>query len=210
VAGNSNQLRFGAIGPQSVHLCVDMQRLFAERTAWKMPWMPRVLPQVIKLAAAAPDRTYFTRFVPAEDVSGAAGSWRRYYLRWEEMTLKKLGAEMIELVPELQALVPPAKLLDKRTYSPWLETELHASLKHLNVDTLIVSGGETDVCVLATVLGAVDRGYRVVIATDALCRSSDETHDALLKLYEQRYSEQVEAVTTDIICANWLGRVEGF
>jgi nicotinamidase-related amidase len=66
-----------------------------------------------------------------------------------------------------------------------------------------VSGGETDVCVLATVLGAVDRGYRVVVATDALCSSSDETHDAMMTLYHNRYGQQVETVTTDIILENW-------
>ena len=38
----------------------------------------------------------------------------------------------------------------------------------------IVSGSETDVCVLATVLDAVDMGYRVIIARDAVCSSSDE------------------------------------
>ena len=32
----------------------------------------------------------------------------------------------------------------------------------------IVSGSETDVCVLATVLDAVDMGYRVIIARDAV------------------------------------------
>ena len=42
-----------------------------------------------------------------------------------------------------------------------------------SVDTLVISGSETDVCVLSTVLGAVDRGYRVVIAIDALCSSSN-------------------------------------
>jgi nicotinamidase-related amidase len=49
---------------------------------------------------------------------------------------------------------------------------------------LIVNGGETDVCVLATVLGAIDRGYRVVVASDAICSSADETHDASLRLYQ--------------------------
>jgi hypothetical protein len=58
-------------------------------------------------------------------------------------------------------------------------------------DTLVISGGETDVFVLA-VLGAGDLGYRVVLATDALCSSSDETHDALLTSYESRFSEQIE------------------
>jgi hypothetical protein len=41
-------------------------------------------------------------------------------------------------------------------------------------------------------------------APDALCSSSDETHDALLTVYENRYSQQMEAVTTDVILKNWM------
>jgi nicotinamidase-related amidase len=38
-----------------------------------------------------------------------------------------------------------------------------ASLQERNADGLIVSGAETDVCVLSTVLDAVDLGYRVIV-----------------------------------------------
>jgi nicotinamidase-related amidase len=31
-----------------------------------------------------------------------------------------------------------------------------------DIDTLVIIGGETDECVLAAVLGAIDFGYRVV------------------------------------------------
>ncbi|TCH98405.1 cysteine hydrolase [Roseococcus sp. SYP-B2431] len=180
-----------------------MQRLFAEETDWKTPWMERVLPRARSLVAHQPGRTIFTRFVPARHPDEGQGTWKRYYRRWSSMTIEALGAEMVELVPELAAFVPPATVLDKRGYSAWHETDLHERLRHQAVDTLVVSGGETDVCVLSTVLGAVDRGYRVVIATDALCSSSDETHDASLKVYACRYREQVETATVDTIIRNW-------
>jgi nicotinamidase-related amidase len=61
-----SDLRFGPIGPQAVHLCVDMQTLFAERTDWHVPWLERVLPVVAHLAEARRERTIFTRFVPPE------------------------------------------------------------------------------------------------------------------------------------------------
>jgi len=48
--------------------------------------------------------------------------------------------------------------------------------------------------VLATVLDAVDLGYRVVLVEDALCSSSDAGHDALMTLYRTRYSEQIELI----------------
>jgi nicotinamidase-related amidase len=71
-------LRFGPVGPKAIHLCVDMQTLFAERTDWHVPWLERVLPAVTRLSEAR-RRTVFTRFVPPERPEDAAGAWRRYY-----------------------------------------------------------------------------------------------------------------------------------
>jgi nicotinamidase-related amidase len=119
------------------------------------------------------------------------------------MTISHLGREMVQLVPELKRFVPPARVIDKKVYSPWLEGNLDNLLRDTAIDTLVVSGGETDVCVLATVLGAVDRGYRVVVATDALCSSTDETHDAMMTLYQNRYGQQVETVTTETVLETW-------
>jgi nicotinamidase-related amidase len=119
------------------------------------------------------------------------------------MTLERLGPEMVDLIPDLAALVPPATIVDKHVYSPWLENDLDGLLQRRGIDTLVVSGGETDVCVLGTILGAVDRGYRIVVATDGLCSSSDEAHDASLSLYQRRYGQQVETATTDTILRHW-------
>jgi hypothetical protein len=40
-----------------------MQRMFAEGTDWKMPWLERVLPIIVAIASAHPERTIFTRFI---------------------------------------------------------------------------------------------------------------------------------------------------
>ncbi len=200
---DKNRLRFGSIGDRSLHLCVDMQRLFAENTPWRTPWMNRVVPNVLRLVQTAPEATMFTRFIPAEKVGVGQGTWKRYYERWSSMTIERLGRDMVELIPALHRFVPPAELLDKRVYSPWVETDLQERLLRRKIDTIIVSGGETDVCVLSTVLGAIDRGYRVIIATDALCSSSDETHDAQLGIYHRRYGQQVETVKTQLIINHW-------
>src|SRR5215211_7062932 len=62
------------------------------------------------------------------------------------------------------------------------------------VRTVIVSGAETDVCVLSTVLDAVNFGFRVVLVEDALCSSSDVGHDALMTMYRTRFNEQIDLV----------------
>ena len=109
--------------------------------------------------------------------------WKHYYERWGSMTIDQLGPEMIELVPDLAKFVPPARTFDKHVYSPWTGTDLHQQLRSAEIETVIITGGETDVCVLATALGAIDWGFRVILVTDALCSSADETHDAMMNVY---------------------------
>lgn len=197
------ELKHGRIEPGAVHLCVDMQLMFADDTAWKTPWMDRVRPVVAAIAREHAPATVFTRFIPAARPSEGDGAWRRYWKRWPTMTLSELGADKIGLLPELKALCPPASVFDKRTYSPWSDGALHAALQLRACGTLIVTGGETDVCVLATVLGAIDLGYRVIVVTDALCSSADETHDAVMTVYHYRYGQQVETVTTELLLDEW-------
>jgi nicotinamidase-related amidase len=200
-----DELRYGPVGAEAIHLCVDMQRMFAEDTEWKMPWLPRVLPNVVAITAAHPERTVFTRFIPARAPGHGVGMWRRYYERWSSMTIDELGGDMVDLVPSLASFAPPARTFDKYVYSPWTGSDLHSQLRSAGVDTVVVTGGETDVCVLATVLGAVDWGFRVVLVTDAICGSADETHDSMMTIYTNRFGQQVECVTTETLLASWPG-----
>src|SRR3954453_1557232 len=113
-----DELRHRAPGETAVHLCVDMQRMFAEATDWQMPWLERVLPNIVSITSVHPERTIFTRFVPVRRPGQGAGMWRHYYERWRSMTIDELGPEMIDLVPALAKFVPPARTLDKHVYSP--------------------------------------------------------------------------------------------
>lgn len=71
---------------RSVHLCVDMQRLFSADGPWPTPWMDRVLPVVAALAERNPERTVFTRFIPPEKPGQMPGVWQSYYARWRNAT----------------------------------------------------------------------------------------------------------------------------
>ncbi len=196
----ANGLRFGPLGQGWMHVCVDMQRIFAEATPWHAPWLARVLPRALQLVEVEPARTVFTRFIPPGDAEDLPGTWQRYYRRWPEMTLSRLDAGSVDLVPALARHAPPAEIVDKHVYSPWAEQGLPSLLQRKSVDTLVVSGTETEVCVLATVLGAIDRGLRVIVATDAICSSADPTHDAMLEIYHSRFGMQVETATvTEIL-----------
>ncbi|MFD2238931.1 cysteine hydrolase family protein [Aureimonas populi] len=187
----------------TVHLCVDMQRMFAEETDWRTPWMSRVLPRVERLVAHRLADTVFTRFIPPRTAQEAKGAWCEYFTRWHQFTRAEMDEGLTELVPELARFAPPAMVVDKVVYSPFQTGDLDALLEERGAQTLIVTGAETDVCVLAAVMGAVDHGYRVVLPRDALCSSTDETHDALIALYDRRYSQQIALTDVETVLSLW-------
>jgi nicotinamidase-related amidase len=196
-------LRLGPITERTVHLCVDMQRVFAPGAPWGSPWVPRILPIVATIADRHPERTVFTRFIPPRRPEDMPGMWQRYYGRWRDVTGERLPPELLELLPPLAGMVPPAHQFDKATYSAFSSPALAHWLAERGTDGLIVTGSETDVCILATVLGAIEYGFRVTIVTDAICSSSDPGHDMLLELYRKRFSEQIDTATAEEILAAW-------
>ena len=118
-------------------------------------------------------------------------------------TRQALGGSQLDLVPELSRFVPPAAVIDKPTYSAFFRSPVASFLAEKRVSTVIVSGAETDVCVLSTVLDAVNIGFRVVLVEDALCSSSDAGHDALLTMYRLRFSEQIDLITAEGLMKIW-------
>jgi nicotinamidase-related amidase len=179
------------------HICVDAQRMFAEDTPWHVPWMARVLRQLLEVSERHADRTIFTRFITPSRPDEAFGDWKGYYRKWWMMTGEHLPQELLGLTPSLQKLVPPARVFDKMTYSPWVDGRLFTHLRQEGVEAVVVTGGETDVCVLATVLGAIDLGFHVIVLSDAVCSGADETHVAAFELLGDRFSVQLDLMTTE-------------
>jgi nicotinamidase-related amidase len=188
---------------RTVHLCIDMQRIFSSEGPWATPWMERVLPVVAEIAGRFPARTVFTRFITPQRPEDMPGTWRRYYEKWRDTTRERLDPQLLELLPPLAKLVPPATVIDKTRYSGFAEPRLLNHLRQRQADGVIVTGSETDVCVLATVLGAVDLGFPVTLVTDAVCSSSDEGHDCMLQVYHRRYSEQIATTEAETILSRW-------
>ncbi|MDB5621156.1 cysteine hydrolase [Tardiphaga sp.] len=196
-------LRSNIDSNRAVHLCLDMQRLFGPEGPWPTPWLERVMPAVISVVEHDPARTVFTRFIPPASPEEANGMWRSYFRKWRLVTRETLDTRILDLMPPLQRYVPPAVVFDKAVYSAFSNFRLHNFLQNSGVDTLIVTGAETDVCVLSTILRAVDLGYRIIVAQDGLCSSADQSHDALLGLYARRFDLQIELANCAEILEKW-------
>jgi nicotinamidase-related amidase len=157
-----------------------------------------IIPHIKALCELAPDKTVFTRFIPPMNSREAPGRWVPFYERWADMTLDKMPVEKVERFEELAPYVQRGALtVDKQTYSPWLKPHLQDALSDRKAVTLVFSGIETEMCVMATLLGAIDRGYRTILCIDAITSSARDYHEAVLSMLDSQYGEQLEHATVE-------------
>jgi biuret amidohydrolase len=73
-------------------------------------------------------------------------------------------------------------VIDKPGYSAFAHTDLDHRLRVRSIDTLILSGITTEVCVSSTLRDAVDRGYRCITVGDACASGYNDLHWAALRM----------------------------
>jgi nicotinamidase-related amidase len=87
-----------------------------------------------------------------------------------------------DVIPELE---PQAGdyFIPKYRWSTFYQTYFDLALRARGIDTIIISGGSTDVGVVSTVFAGRDMDYNMIVVRDA-CGSShdDRAHDALMDL----------------------------
>ena len=77
-------------------------------------------------------------------------------------------------------------------------------MRNLNLETLVISGMATDMCVETTARDAADRGYNVIVAEDAVATFFADHHRAALSAMARVYtkvwstSQIVEALATSL------------
>lgn len=96
------------------------------------------------------------------------------------------GTEGAEIIPELAA-GPGDIVLPKRFYSSFQETGLDPLLRQHGVDTIVLAGQHTNICVRHTTADAFFRGYEVIVPRDAVEAISEEDHESGLKYLEAIY-----------------------
>lgn len=188
-------------GAGTLHVAIDMQRLFDEQTVWHTPMLRRILPNVLRLAEGFAGRNRFARFVLPRTAAEAPGQWQAYYRHWDMLVEGRLDPGLIDLVPELQPFATPGTLLDKPTYSPLKVPGVAEALWRDGIRHLVFSGVETDVCVLAAVMDAMDLGFAATVVTDATGSSDTAAHEATLRLIYPRCPLQVRLLTTEAVLA---------
>jgi len=86
-----------------------------------------------------------------------------------------------DIIPELYP-VAGEPVIDKPGKGAFYQTDLELMLKNRGIDTLLVCGVTTEVCVNTTVREANDRGFRCIVLSDCCASYFPEFHDMGLKM----------------------------
>ena len=110
---------------------------------------------------------------------------REFRKRAEHCIEGTWGSEVIrELKPREGDFV-----VKKRRFSGFYETDLDLTLKDLEIDTVVIIGVVTNICVRSTVHDAFFRGYKVIIPRDCVMATGEREQESSLYDIETHFGE---------------------
>jgi nicotinamidase-related amidase len=182
---------------------VDMQRGFLDPgEAMEVPPAREIVPVIqslLNVFRAKRLPVVFTEFVYSESAPVLIGSLhpehqpappgapRGFGLPSSSCLEGTASADTVpDLVPRAGELV-----VRKRGYDAFAGTPLDGALRARNVTSLVVTGTMTDICVLATVIGALHRKYRVSVVEDGVATLWPEIQRATLDIIGRAYGRVV-------------------
>ncbi len=77
----------------------------------------------------------------------------------------------------------------KKGFNGFSNTQLDTVLRNLGVNTCVVTGIFTSICVSGTIRGGVERNYRMIIVNDATADMQRERHEAELRVLAGGYAD---------------------
>ena len=105
--------------------------------------------------------------------------------------LKVLGVQIIatqqytkglgETLPELKAVIPDSKFIEKITFSSWGEENFRTAIKDSGAKQIMIFGTETHICVQQTVLDMLEAGFEVMLITDCAGSRFDSDRELALR-----------------------------
>jgi nicotinamidase-related amidase len=90
-------------------------------------------------------------------------------------------------VPGLQPLADE-NVIHKPSYGAFYDTPLETILKRLGIEMVVLAGTLTDCCVGTTARQAYERGFGVVVASDATAAALPDMHEAELQILRRSFA----------------------
>jgi ureidoacrylate peracid hydrolase len=205
-----------ALRPASTALLViDMQRGFVDAgEAMEVPSAREAVPRIrelIDLFRGKGRPVIFTEFVYSEAAPLLVGALHPEHRRAAPGAPRGFGRpssschEDDPSVTTVAALAPRAGelVIRKRWYDGFAGTPLDGALRARGIDTLVVTGTMTDICVLATVVGAFNREYRITVVDDAVTTLWPEIQRATLDIIGRAYGRIASTKEVADVVGGW-------
>ncbi len=162
--------------PHTAVLVVDMMNDFcAVGGAMVLPGSERLVPPQNAVIRAVRDTGGVVAFI--KDTHRPQARREREFLKRTPHCIEgSWGAEVIEALDKQPGDIE----IVKRRYSGFFNTDLDLSLKDMEVDTAIVVGVVTNICVRSTVHDAFFHGYRAVVPEDCVAATGPREQESSL------------------------------
>ena len=178
-------------------LIVDVQPFFADQDL--QPPVGEVLPRLRRLLDAAKAAGIMRVFIRAEFPPD----------RWTRVWQEQFDVEIFEPLwpgspaarfvagfqPESGDLV-----IVKDCYSSFLRTDLEQQLRDAGIDTVIIAGLTTDVCISSTARDAFQLDFRTIVVADCCAERTLSRHENALETLTQNFGR---VVTSDELIQPW-------
>ena len=181
-------------------LVVDMQRAFLDPgEAMEVPPARDIVPQIQALLDLSRGKrlpVVFTEFTYSETVPVLVGLLHPEHRRaapgaprgfGKPSSSCLVGEANVHVVPDL-APQPGELVVTKHYYDGFNGTPLDAALRARGVTHLVLTGTMTDICVLGTVIGGMNREYRMTVVEDATATLWPEIQGATLDIIARAYA----------------------
>ncbi len=125
----------------------------------------------------------------------------RHRKGWKKIACEK-GTWGADFYPDIRP-APGEKVVEKRRYSSFSETNLEAVLRELGVRTLVLTGVATNLCVETTARDGFLRGYYIVCARDCMATNhGSNIHEGALVNLDGFFGQ---VVSSEHLLEAWKG-----
>lgn len=196
-------------------IVIDMQRGFLDPgEAMEVPPAREIIPRLQALLTLFREKrlpVVFTEFVYSQTVPLLVGELHPEHKRAlpggprgfgvpSSSCLK--GEDSVKTVSDLSPR-PDELVIEKHWYDAFNGTPLDGALRARGVTSLVLTGTMTDICVLASVVGAFNREYRVVVVEDAVATLWPEIQRATLDIFRRAFARVASAKEVADEMAAW-------
>jgi maleamate amidohydrolase len=178
------------LGRRPALVVVDMNLGFTDAASPLACDAEQAVGAIARLLAAARDSAIPVIFTTVSYSSGEQIAARAFIDKVPALLTLAEGSRWVEIDPRI-APAPGEPVLKKLFASAFFDTPLASLLVSAGVDSLLVTGASTSGCVRATVVDALQHGFRPVVAREAVADRDAAAHDQNLRDMDAKYADVV-------------------